>query len=109
MKNEEDTTRTKSYEKRQISCENYKCASILQPPLQCKVYTVLFLGKKYKKTNVKWRLKKKIWKKNKSYEKHTYINFIKTNIFCLLVFFFKKKKNLGNLKPIHLINDTFKG
>lgn len=49
MKNEEDTTRTKFYEKRQISCENYKCASILQPPLQCKVYTVLFLGKKYKK------------------------------------------------------------
>ena len=66
MKNEEDTTRTKFYEKRQISCENYKCASILQPPLQCKVYTALFLGKKYifeSKTNVKWRLKKKIWEK----------------------------------------------
>ena len=96
MKNEEDTTRTKSYEKRQISCKNCKCASILQPPLQCKVYTALLLGKKYifeSKTNVKWRLKKKIWKKNKSYEKHTYINFIKTNIFCLLVFFQKEEKS----------------
>ena len=41
MKNEEDTTRTKSYEKRQISCENYKCASILQPTLQC-IYSVKF-------------------------------------------------------------------
>jgi len=58
LKNEEDTTRTKFYEKRQISCENYKCASILQPPLQCKVYTVLFLGKKYKKNKCEVEIKK---------------------------------------------------
>ena len=97
MKNEEDTTRTKSYEKRQISCKNCKCASILQPLLQCKVYTALLLGKKYifeSKTNVKWRLKKKIWKKINLMKSIQTSNFIKTNIFCLLVFFSKRRKIL---------------
>ena len=95
MKNEEDTTRTKSYEKRQISCKNCKCASILQPLLQCKVYTALLLGKKYifeSKTNVKWRLKKKIWKKNKSYEKHTDIQFHKDKHFLFASFFFQEEE-----------------